>query len=459
MNALIGIGREYYSKQAWMDAQRRRPKLPIAANVNIMKISMLVVLLAVVVPFALAVVALAMRLQSELSLNQRNAHGLRIGSTVIFAIVGLICLILGNVIGLVLALFIVGRWIHFHMGQNWANQHSAELELIWLLALSMRSEQSLADEVEDYALSVTGTRQRRLMAFADDLQNGVPLQKCLPYELFSRPTALQLQAAVNSDTLPESLAHLAITQGKAIGNQHQDLGYSIVAYPLGLMMVLVGSCGFVMYYIIPKFKKIFEDFGTELPETTKMTIHISDFVVNYWYLMAVPLVALVALFRRHLTSFKHTSESAVAVDLLGQFYVRMHAPEILRSLSTAISSGQTMTRAVKVFAQQPGPRLVQSTIDTFIKRVQQGEAAWDELRQLGILRDSEQKVIESANRAGNLPWVLETLAENLERRWTYRFNLIGAVLHPVMILIVSIPIGYFAIAMFMPLINLLNDLS
>ena len=149
----------------------------------------------------------------------------------------------------------------------------------------------------------------------------------------------------------------------------------------------------------------------------------------------------------------------MAVDLLGRFSVRMHAPEILRSLATAISSGQTITTAVKVFTQQPGPRLVQTTIDTFIRRVQQGEPAWDELRSLGILRGAEQKVIESATRAGNLPWVLETLAENLERRWRFRFNMIGTVLHPILILMVSIPIGYFVIAMFMPLIKLLNDLS
>ena len=424
-----------------------------------MKIEMLVTVLAITIPFVVTIVALGMRIQSELSLNPRHAHGLRVGSNVLFAVVGLICLAFGNVMALVLGMFIVGRWIHFQMAQNWANQHSAELELLWLLALSVKSSRPLAEEVEDYALSTTGPRQRRLMAFVDDLQEGVPLQKCLPYDLFSRPTALQLQAAVNSDNLSESLARLAVSQGRVIGGQNLDLGYSIVAYPIGLLMVLLGCCGFVMYYIIPKFKKIFEDFGTELPDPTVTTIHISDFIVNYWYLLVAPLVVFLVVFRRHFVSVKHTSESAAAVDLLGQFYVRMHAPEILRGLATAISSGQTIATAVKIFNQQPGPRLIQTAIATFIKRVQQGESAWDELRVLGILHDSEQKVIESASRAGNLPWALETLAENLERRWTYRFNLVGAVLHPALVLIVSIPIGFFAIAMFMPLVKLLNDLS
>ncbi len=421
--------------------------------------SMLITLLAVVIPFGLVILGLGLRMQSELTLNQRDAYGLRVASTFCFVLVAAIGVVLGQVIGLILGLFIVGRWVHFQLTQNWANQHAAELELIWLLALSTKSEQPLADEVEVYALGAIGTRQRRLLAFAYDLQNGVPVQKCLPFELFSRPTALQLQAAVNSDTFSESLARLAISQSRALGEQHQEIGYSILAYPLLLVTVLLGCCGFVMYYIIPKFKKIFDDFGTELPEMTKTAIHVSDFIVNYWYLIAVPLVAVLALARQYLVNVRHTSEAAAIVDLLGRFHVRLHAPEILRSLATAISSGQPITAAVKVFAQQPGPPLVQTTIDTFIRRVQQGEAAWDELRVLGILRGSEQKVIESAMRAGNLPWALDTLADNLERRWTYRFNLFGSVLRPVLVLAVSIPIGYFAIAMFMPMIKLLNDLS
>ena len=421
--------------------------------------SILITLLAAVIPIVLTIVALGLRIQSQLTLDQRSAYGLKAASTFCFVLVGVICVALGHVIGFVLGLFIVGRWLHFQMSQNWANQHAAEMELIWLLALSTESERPLADEVENYALGATGPRQRRLLAFADDLQNGVPLQKCVPFDLFSRSTKLQLQAAVNSDRLADSLARLAIAQSRALSEQHPELGYSVLAYPIGLLTVLVGCSGFLMYYIIPKFKKIFEDFGTELPRMTTTAIQVSDFTVNYWYLIVAPLVAVVALVRRHLVSGKHTSEAAVAVDLLGRFSVRMHAPEILRSMATAISSGQTITTAVKVFTQQPGPRLVQTTIDTFIRRVQQGEPAWDELRSLGILRGSEQKVIESATRAGNLPWVLETLAENLERRWRFRFNMIGTVLHPILILMVSIPIGYFVIAMFMPLIKLLNDLS
>ncbi len=421
--------------------------------------TMLFALLVVVVLIVLTILGLGLNLQSELLLNPRAARSLKALSRVCFFIVGLISLGLGNVVGFVLAMFILGRWFHFQMTQRWASQKAAELELIWLLALSAKSEKSLVDEIQMYSGGATGARKRRLLAFATDLQNGVPLQTCLPYELFSRPTALQLQSALNSDTFVESLTRLAISQGKALADRQQDLGYSIVAYPCLLLVVLFGICSFQMYYIIPKFKKIFDDFGTDLPEITKATIRFSDFCVNYWYLIVPPVVAAAWLIRRYLVSGRYDSEASAVMGLLGRFFVRIHAPEILRALAMTVSSGQSVTEGVKVLAQQPDVPLIQSTINRLTRHAQQGHSVWGELRFQGVLRSSELNLIEAAGRAGNLPWVLETLAENLERRWKFRFNVIGGILHPVLILLASLPIGFFAIAMFMPLIKLLNDLS
>lgn len=421
--------------------------------------SMLLVLAVVIVLIILTILGLGLNLQAELLLNPRAARSIRSLSGVCFLVVGLMGLGLGNVMGFVLGMFILGRWFHFQMTQRWAGQKAAELELIWLLALSAKSEKTLVDEIQMYSGSATGIRKRRLLAFVTDLQHGIPLQKCLPYELFSRPTALQLQSALNSDTFAESLTRLAIAQGKALSHRQQDLDYSILAYPLMLLVVLIGICGFQMYYIIPKFKKIFDDFGTELPEVTRITIQISDCFVNYWYLIVPPIIAASLWLRKYVVSGRYESEASAVMGLLGRFFVRMHAPEILRALAMTTSSGQSVAEGVKVFAQQPDSPLIQSTINALIRQVQQGHSVWDELRIHGVLRSSEWNLIEAAGRAGNLPWVLETLAENLERRWRFRFSVIGGIVHPLLILLVSLPIGFFVIAMFMPLIKLLNDLS
>ena len=412
-----------------------------------------------VLVIALTALGLGLQLQSELSLNQRAVRGLKAVSLLCFVLVALICLVFGHVLGFLLGMSILGRWGHFQLAQRWARQRAAELELIWLLALAGKSERSLVEEVQMYAGGAIGLRKKRLLAFAADLQSGVPLQNCLPFELFSRSTALQIRSALNSNSFAESLTRVAISQGKSLSDGQQDLGYSILAYPGLLMTVLIGICSFQMYYIIPKFKHIFDDFGTELPDVTMATIRFSDFCVYYWYLIILPIIAVLALIIRNLTKNQHDSEASILMEILGQFFVRMHAPEILRTLSTTISSGQTVTDGVKVFDHQPGAPMIQSTMSAISSGVQHGQSVWNELHVHGVLQSSELKLIEAAGRADNLPWVLETLADNLERRWKFRFNFASAILHPVLILLVSVPIGLFVIAMFMPIIKLLNDLS
>ncbi len=62
----------------------------------------------------------------------------------------------------------------------------------------------------------------------------------------------------------------------------------------------------VLYFVVPRFKRLFEDFGTELPAMTKWVIGISDLTVNYWYILlflllvatAIDVLAFVA-FHRH----------------------------------------------------------------------------------------------------------------------------------------------------------------
>src|SRR5690606_16478289 len=67
-------------------------------------------------------------------------------------------------------------------------------------------------------------------------------------------------------------------------------------YPVAVITVATCIVGFIMYYIIPKFKEIFLDFGVELPAITEVLINLSDWVVNYWYLIPViPISMLIVI--------------------------------------------------------------------------------------------------------------------------------------------------------------------
>ena len=75
------------------------------------------------------------------------------------------------------------------------------------------------------------------------------------------------------------------------------------------------------------------------------------------------------------------------------------------------------------------------------------------------MKPSEARILEAAQRAGNLPWALKELASSIERDIDYRVMLVLEILRPVFLLVLAVAVGIFAIGMFLPLIKLINDFS
>ena len=118
-----------------------------------------------------------------------------------------------------------------------------------------------------------------------------------------------------------------------------------------------------------------------------------------------------------------------------------------------------MDKALHSIAKHPGPLRLRERLGWAIDSIEEGSANWQTLQAAGILRHSEAVVLETAEETGNLPWALEMLATNMERRTAFRLAAFAEILRPVILIGMALVVGFIAFAMFLPLIKLLNDLS
>ncbi|MBM4075718.1 MAG: type II secretion system F family protein, partial [Planctomycetes bacterium] len=88
-----------------------------------------------------------------------------------------------------------------------------------------------------------------------------------------------------------------------------------------------------------------------------------------------------------------------------------------------------------------------------------GDSCWQLLQFHGYLTFDEVILMQSAERTSNLPWALNTLADNLDRRNRFRMKALFEVLRPTVSLMIGLMIAFVSFALFLPLIKLLNDLS
>ena len=224
-----------------------------------------------------------------------------------------------------------------------------------------------------------------------------------------------------------------------------------------LALGLVGT--FIMIWIIPKYRAIFDGFEVRLPALTEALIHFCG-AVN-WYL-AIPFFPLGIL--------GIWTGLSLALELMGwapvhpggpssRIWPRLKSPHLLRCLSVAIEGRRPLSQALQILAEQHPDFAFRRRVAVISNDVERGDDCWIQLRAAGMLQRGEPALLEAAQRVGNLTWALRSMADRIERRAEYRCQIIVEFFDPVLVLCMGTVVGTFCISLFLPLIELLQKLS
>jgi type IV pilus assembly protein PilC len=229
-----------------------------------------------------------------------------------------------------------------------------------------------------------------------------------------------------------------------------------LSYLIALGVAATIVITFICYWIVPKFRKIFEDFETELPDATKLMLWIVDWAINYFYVIFLGLLAAWFIF--------YLVRSANRPDANGPFWNGLWfpsrwIPDIERSLSVVVEEGRPIASALASLSAHHPSRAIRALLSRLHSEVNAGNPLWGMLAERGLIRRADASVLVAAERVGNLPWALRSVADNTERRSEFRSRVVIELLQPMAIALVGIVIGGFVFAMFLPLIKIVRELS
>ncbi len=330
--------------------------------------------------------------------------------------------------------------------------------LLWVLAISTEHQRPLGPMIEALAQEESNRYwSGRLRELVKHLNAGMPLADALERipGLLPPHMVLAVRVGTETGTLPAMLQESA----KEFSEQQSEV-YSTwkgtLFYLATILFVLLSIASFIMYAIIPKFKKIFEDFGTELPELTKWIIQVSDEITQW-----LPMITLGGFLGLAWLAWKTRNGTASGGVFRGLLFshARGQASVVLRILSVVVGGGRPIVGAISTMARHHQSTAVRNHLLFLRNEIERGGEVWDDLTDLGFLKPSESRILEAASRAGNLPWALSEVAGSIERDVDYRTTYLLEILRPAILVAVSVAIGIFAIGMFMPLVKLMNDLT
>jgi type IV pilus assembly protein PilC len=132
---------------------------------------------------------------------------------------------------------------------------------------------------------------------------------------------------------------------------------------------------------------------------------------------------------------------------------------VLRILAVAAEQRQPLTYALNWLAHvYPSARLRSRLIAT-AAAVNAGGDWRDALAAARLVTRAEQGLLKAAERAGNLSWALRQIASRRDKRAVYRWSTVLQIAYPIAILLLGAFVGFFVIALFVPLVRLITGLT
>jgi general secretion pathway protein F len=310
---------------------------------------------------------------------------------------------------------------------------------------------ALVDQVEKEGLV------RVLTAVRESLKSGTSFAKCLEVhpKVFPSLYVNMVAAGEESGTLEAVLDRLAdFMEGQARlkGKVTAALAYPILMMFIGIVMVSV-----LMVAVVPKVVSIFENVGQELPWYTQLLIFVSDVFAGYWWLLLLTIGGSVWWFRR----WKKTPGGRLRWDtfllrvpIFGRLNLLVAVARFSRTLSTLLASGVQLLTAMNIVKNVLGNALLENVVSVAIGSIREGESIAEPLKRSGEFPPMVTHMIAIGEKTGQLEQMLDNVARAYEADVEVKVVALTSLLEPLMIMLLGGVVGFIAMAILMPLVQM-----
>ena len=260
----------------------------------------------------------------------------------------------------------------------------------------------------------------------------------------------------------EASGTLALTLSRwADFSEHQvALGQRIRAaltYPAFMFLIGGGVLFFLLAFVVPTVTRIFADLGQALPWPTLILIAVSDFLSRFWW--AGIAAALLAGY--WLRKYLHSQSGGLFWDRLKlklpvvrDLHRKLAVSRWARTLGTLLAGGVPLLQALEFSQEVAGNRLFSQALGQARERVREGEEMAFSLRASGLFPSVVLEMVSVGEKSGELPRMLEKVSLALENEAESDLRSLIALLEPVMILIMGVGVGFIALSILLPILEM-----
>ena len=234
-------------------------------------------------------------------------------------------------------------------------------------------------------------------------------------------------------------------------------------YPVAVLIVAVGIMILLMVFVVPKFKEVFAGMGMKLPAFTNLVLGISEIIKDHILetLGAVVIFVIIFLLIINKTKLGRLlwDKFQLKMPALGPVISKVAISRFTRTLGTLVSSGVPILQALTIVKETAGNVVISNAIVKVHESVKEGETITAPLEASGAFPPMVVSMVDVGEQTGAMPEMLLKIADNYDEEVDNAVSAMTSLLEPIMIVFLAVIVGSIVIAMFLPLISMISNMS
>ncbi len=235
-----------------------------------------------------------------------------------------------------------------------------------------------------------------------------------------------------------------------------------MTYPIVVFMVSIGCVVLLLYKVVPMYNKMFSEMGVELPLPTAILVAMSDWLVAYFYVVIIVVIAIPLTYRALMRNEKMQllrDTIALKLPILGDLMVKSSVARFCRTLGTMISSGVPILDALEICSKTAGNKVIERAVMDTRESISEGRTIAEPLAESKVFPQMVCQMISVGEATGALDTMLGKIADFYEDETEAAVGALTSALEPILLVGLGGTIAFFVIAMYLPMFKAASALA
>jgi type II secretory pathway component PulF len=234
---------------------------------------------------------------------------------------------------------------------------------------------------------------------------------------------------------------------------------SATFYPVLIVCELVLAFGVLVKFVLPRFASLFRNLNTELPLPTRVLIGTSDIVDRYWYLCLAAIAGLIVawvFWYRTEDARRRVDRFILTMPIFGPIFLKSIVSRFARVLAALVAGGIPIVQALEISRGALDNRVMEEEIDRMKEGLIAGQGLAEPLRGSEIFPPLVTRMLAVGEETGSIDKMLVRVARYYDQDVDYTIKNLSTAIEPVLLLVLGAAVLFTALAVFLPLWNLMN---